>query len=161
MTQPPVPGSFPGKPPIAGGTPAPTPDSYTSSVLRGYGPAIAQALTDRFYAVWPELYERYKERGRQHTHEDQYWHLSTLDTALRLESPALWIEYVEWLRTFLSGRGMGDDIAGANFVWLRELIADLSVAGDEAAERERVLDYLDQAIALFPEDARTPPPPRA
>lgn len=150
MTQPPTSWTPPGRPDIAGGTHAPGPERYTSPILRAHGEAIAAAITERFYRTWPELYERYKERGRQHTYEDQFWHLSNLDTAMRLESMPVWLQYVGWLKAFLAGRGMGDEIAGANFVWLRECLNEVALESEQEPERKRLLDYVDQAVALFP-----------
>lgn len=155
----PAPSSWkpPGRPDVAGGTQAPGPETYAHPLLAAHGPAIASELTRRFFAAWPALEARYGEKGRQHTYEDQFWHLSTLDAAWRLKSPALFLEYVNWLRTFLQGRGMDDAIGAANFIWLREVLAGLPASPEQADAREAALGLLDQAIALFPEAARQPP----
>jgi hypothetical protein len=158
MTEP-QPAWTPPTPPDIGptGTRPAYPEAYASAVLRVHGEAIAAEVARRFYEVWPELLARYGERGRQHTLEDQYWHLSTLDTALGLDDPATFLGYVAWLRGFLAGRGMGDDIAGANFAFLVEAVERLALPAGQEDERIRVLDYLRRALATFPEEARTPP----
>lgn len=150
----------PGPPDIgAEGTAPRRPGEYQSALLNAHGEAIAAHCTRRFYELWPGLLARYGERGRAHTHEDQFWHLATLDSAMQIESPAVFIEYVQWLRGFLAGRGMGDEIGGANFVLLKEAVAQLAIAPEEAAERQVVIGYLDQALALFPPEALVLPQP--
>jgi hypothetical protein len=100
---------------------------------------------------------RYGERGRQFTYQDNFWHLSTLDTALRMGGSATWLEYVEWLRAFINSRGMNDAVTCANWVFFKRLLLALEVPAAQQADRDAVVRYLDEAIALFPEEARTPP----
>ena len=137
----------PTRPDVQGGTHAPGPEHYSHPLLRAHGRALAEGATRMFEARWPAVMARYGERGRQHTYEDNYWHLSTLDTALRLESPAMFLEYVQWLRTMLLARGLEEAVIAANFTYLREALAPL---GADAP----MLAMLDQAIALFPPEAR-------
>ena len=144
-------------PDVRGGTHPPGPETYANSVLRDHGEAIAQETTRLFFAAWPELQARYGEKGRQFTYQDNFWHFSTLDTALRVGSPAMWLEYVNWLRTFILSRGMSDAITCANWVFFKRLILALDLPEAHHAERDAIIGYLDQAIDLFPEDARTPP----
>jgi hypothetical protein len=153
--------SDPSAPPLSrprtGGTPAPTPDTLAHPVLKAHGQAIAEAATHRFYRVWPELLARYGERGREHTYEDQYWHLAHLDAAFSAGAPKIFLDYVAWLRGFLNARGLGDDIVCANFVFLRESLAAAPVSLAEESARAAAIALLDAAVELFPELVRTPP----
>jgi hypothetical protein len=135
----------PTPPDLRGGTHAPRPETYQSPFLRAHADALAHDATRRFYERWPELVARYGERGRQHTYDDQFWHLSTLDAAIAADSPPLFEEYVAWLRGFLAGRGMGDDIAKANFTFFHEAVSALPAE----MGRDEVLALLDRAIAAF------------
>lgn len=135
----------PSPPDLAGGTHAPRPETYASAYLRSHADALAHDATRRFYETWPQLLERYGERGRQHTYDDQFWHLSTLDAALAAGSPQLFEEYVGWLRGFLAGRGMGDEIAKANFTFFHAAVQGLP----DEPERAAVLGLLERAIAQF------------
>ena len=146
-------------PDVQGGTHPPGPETYRHPLLRAHGEAIAQETTRRFFAAWPELAARYGERGRSFTYSDNFWHFSTLDAAMRLESPAMWLEYVQWLRQFILSRGMTDAITCANFVFFKQQFEALAVDADHAEAKALLLRYLDMAIALFPEAARTPPTP--
>ena len=134
----------PAAPDLGEGTHAPRPDTYASAYLRAHGQAWAEDATRRFYELWPALMERYGERGRQHTYDDQFWHLATLDTALRLGTPLVFTEYVTWLRGFLAGHGMGDQITCANFVFFLEAARATPVEGLLAAERMAVMAALDR-----------------
>lgn len=141
----------PGRPENLGdGTDAPRPETYATPFLRAHADAMASHATRRFYEVWPGLRERYGARGEQHTYEDQFWHLSTMDTALKVGSPQLFDEYLAWLRGFLAGRGMKDDVACANFLFFREAVTGLDGA-------EPVLGLIEGAIAAFPPEARVIP----
>jgi hypothetical protein len=148
-----------GLPDVEGGTHPPGPETYQHPLLRAHGEAIAQETTRLFFAAWPELEARYGERGRRFTYSDNFWHFSTLDTAMRLDSPGMWTDYVVWLRDFIRGRGMTDAITCANFVFFKRQFAALTVPAGQHTEREKLMSYLDMAIDLFPEDARTPPEP--
>ena len=148
MTEPRPRWSPPAEPDIgATGTRPARPEAYASPLLRAHGEAFAEEATRRFYEAWPGLMARYGERGRQHTHEDQFWHLATLDAALAAGSPETFLAYVDWLRGFLAGRGMGDDIAKANFVYFQEALAALPGTADP--ERATIAAWLDAAIARF------------
>jgi hypothetical protein len=147
----------PSLPDVQGGSLPPAPETYTNAVLRDHGTAIAHETTRLFFAAWPELEQRYGERGRQYTYQDNYWHFATLDTALRHASPEMWTQYVDWLASFIRSRGMDDAITAANFVFFRDLIQALSLHADQEGDRQAVLSYLDLAIERFPEAMRTVP----
>lgn len=144
-------------PDVQGGTHPPGPEHYNNRVLREHATAIAQETTRLFFTAWPELQARYGERGRQFTYQDNYWHFSTLDTALHVNSVPMWLEYVQWLRTFILSRGMSDAITCANWVFFKRLFQALDLPAEQHAERDAIVHFLDEAIAIFPEDARTPP----
>ena len=70
-----------------GGTRPNPPSELRSPVLRAFGGAIAEACVSRIYATWPDLLDRYGERGREFTTEDNFWHLNFLDAAVALDDP--------------------------------------------------------------------------
>lgn len=137
-----------------GGTRAPGPDQYLCTILRAHGHTFANQLTLRFYERWPELDAQYGEKGRRHCFEDQFWHLSTLDTAGHFGHPKLFVDYSQWLRNFLRMRGMADEIIGSNFLFLREAIASCSVLPAEEPQRAQLLAILDEALQGFPAELR-------
>ena len=90
-----------------GGTRPKPPTELRSPVLRAFGGAIAEACVRRIYATWPDLLDRYGERGRQLTAEDNFWHLNFLDAAVSLGEPERFRRYATWLVEFFAPRGLG------------------------------------------------------
>lgn len=137
------------------------PDRLRSPVLRAHGDMVARRSTEFFFVAWPELFDRYGERGRQRTFEDAYWHLTYLDQALYGAGGAkTFVDYARWLADLLKPRGMGDDIVCAAFVYLRELLLRIESSDDTTtAEVNRLVGIVEQAILSFPESARHPKVP--
>jgi hypothetical protein len=75
-------------------------------ILKRHGNDLARYCFDRSYETWPELDERYGERGRHHTAEDNYWHLDYLDTAAHAQCPEIFSDYTDWLVGLLTFRGL-------------------------------------------------------
>src|ERR1700677_1043414 len=99
---------------LHGGTRPKPPTELRSPVLRAFGEVIAKACVGRIYATWPDLLDRYGERGRQFTAEDNIWHLNFLDAAIALGDPEYFCRYATWLVEFFAPRGLGPEhVAGA------------------------------------------------
>ena len=130
-----------------GGTRPKPPQEWRSTVLRGHGPAAAAYSFRRIYETWPELAERYGERGRQLTAEDNHWHLTFLDTAAARNDPAHFFQYADWLVSFLVPRGLiPAHVAGA-FRFLAESLEQADIAPDERGHRANLVGILSDAAA--------------
>lgn len=125
-----------------GGTKPKTPSELRSPVLRRVGAGVAEACAERLYATWPGLVERYGERGRRFTAEDNLWHLNFLDVAVTLDDPGHFERYANWLVRFLGPRGLTPDhIAGA-FGFLADGLADAECPAAHEAHRQSLVDLL-------------------
>jgi hypothetical protein len=65
---------------------------------------VEEALADQYRN--PFWDDRYAERGRTHSRKDNNYHLDFLITALRLDTPSTFYDYIAWLRPLLVLRGM-------------------------------------------------------
>ena len=130
-----------------GGTQPKPPSELRSPVLRAHGHAVAQRSVGRIYEAWPELLERYGERGRSLTAEDNHWHLNFLDAAVALQEPARFERYADWLLAFLGPRGLGPQHVAGVFGFLAEGLADVAVAPEQETHRQALVDLLKQTGA--------------
>jgi hypothetical protein len=125
-----------------GGTKPRAPSELRSPVLQKVGAVVAESCVDRLYATWPGLVERYGQRGRRFTAEDNLWHLNFLDVAVTMDDPGHLEQYADWLVRFLGPRGLTPEhIAGA-FGFLADGLAVAECPDDHEMHRQSLVDLL-------------------
>ncbi|WP_166243464.1 hypothetical protein [Paenibacillus turpanensis] len=97
------------------------------------------------YEAFPELLERYGERGVQKCREDNRHHFRHLDTAYLLRSSNIFTDYALWLNGMLVRFGMKPDHLIDNF---ERLIRSIPKRFEEDRAASYV-EYLHQAIAAM------------
>ncbi|MFO7641622.1 MAG: cobalamin-dependent protein [Candidatus Competibacteraceae bacterium] len=118
-----------------------------STALEAQRPAIAEAVATRQYAAHPELYERYGPVGWQRTLEDAGYNLAFLAQAIALENPALFIDYLGWLKVVLLRRRVRLQDLLDHFTYLQDgLRQNLPAAAAAAA-----CAYVAEGVRLLPE----------
>ncbi len=125
-----------------GGTRPKPPAELRSPVLKSCGEAIAKACVERIYATWPDLLDRYGERGRQFTAEDNFWHLNFLDAALALGDREHFRRYATWLVEFFGPRGLGPEHVAGAFRFLAEGLAAAQVPPEQEGQRRELIEVL-------------------
>jgi hypothetical protein len=125
-----------------GGTRPKPPTELRSPVLRDFGAAIAKACVEQIYATWPDLLDRYGERGRQFTAEDNFWHLNFLDAAVALGDPEHFRRYATWLLEFFAPRGLGPEHVAGAFQFLAEGLAAAEVPPEQEGHRQELIEVL-------------------
>ena len=118
-----------------------------SPVLRAVGEAIAEACVGRTYATWPDLLDRYGERGRQFTAEDNLWHLNFLDATIALGDREHFRRYATWLVEFFAPRGLGPEHVAGAFRFLAEGLAAADVAPEQDRQRRDLIEVLRETQA--------------
>jgi len=120
---------------------------------------ISREVMEAFYARHPDWRERYGPAGYQRGLEDTVFHMRFLASAVQLESPYAFGEYVGWARTVLSSRG----IKGR---FLTETVEDISAALERLLEAEgfaRLKDYFLEGLRVSreptPKHPETTPTP--
>ncbi len=127
-----------------GGTRPKPPSDLRSPVLRRHGQAASEASFTRIYQTWPELADRYGEKGRQLTAEDNLWHLSFLDASFAVGDVTHFQRYADWLLRFLSARGMGAEHVVGAFGFLADALETAEVGPGLHEHRQELVDRLRQ-----------------
>lgn len=79
---------------------------FTLAEVEKLAEEAVTTVTGQIYARHPELSQRFGEQGRSACREDLRRHLEYLLAALHGASPALFCDYVVWLRSVLESRGV-------------------------------------------------------
>lgn len=106
---------------------------------------IALETAKSIYEAYPNLWERFGERGFQHTEKDNHHHLDHLETAYELEDKQVFLDYSRWLETVLNSRNVETALIIDNFERLIDILP-----GKTGKQEERfMLDCLNEANALL------------
>lgn len=92
------------------------------------------------YKQYPELLDRYGERGKQKCREDNEHHFKHLATAYEAGMPKIFTDYAVWLNNVLTSRGMKSEHLIDNFERIAEAMKSV-----DAPEKEVYIGYLREA----------------
>lgn len=102
---------------------------------------IASATANSIYEAYPNLWERFGERGFLRTEEDNLHHLDHLETAFDLQDRQIFIDYSLWLEGVLNSRNVETALIIDNFNRLMETLPGKAGMEEEAF----MLECLDEA----------------
>ncbi|MBC7917261.1 MAG: cobalamin B12-binding domain-containing protein [Rhodoferax sp.] len=127
--------------------------------------ACATHTTQAIYARHGVALQRFGEAGRKRCHADVLHHMDYLASALALGHPAHFIQYVQWLREVLAGRGVPVAHLDFSLDRMAEFLAD-KLDGVANAQVQQILGGARTALALDAPVAaygvlRLPPMPQA
>lgn len=103
---------------------------------------IAADTAKSIYKAYPNLWERFGERGFSRTEEDNMHHLDHLETAFELQDQTVFIDYSKWLETVLTSRNVETALIVDNFERLIQALPE----NVDAEEEEFMLACLKCAI---------------
>lgn len=92
---------------------------------------IAADTAKSIYEAYPNLWERFGERGFLRTEEDNMHHLDHLETAFELEDQQVFIDYSKWLETVLTSRNVETALIVDNFERLIKALPGNVAANEE------------------------------
>ncbi|MBK3777723.1 cobalamin B12-binding domain protein [Azospirillum brasilense] len=115
---------------------------------------LARAVVAIQFERRPARYARYGEAGRERCVEDVGFHLLYLAEAVAADSPALFREYVAWVKVLFAGIGIPDEELGESLEILRDVVA---VRVDPATST-RVRACVGEGLAALPALPREVPP---
>lgn len=106
---------------------------------------IAQDTANGIYEAYPKLWERFGDRGFEHTVKDNHHHLDHLETAWELKDQQVFLDYAVWLETVLVSRNVETALIIDNFQRLMAIVPDHT----EKAQGDFMQGCLQRAVQLL------------
>lgn len=110
--------------------------------LPDYYAPIVKAIAQSIYEDFPNLNERYGEKGWKHTLEDNEHHFRHLEAAYAIKDQQVFIDYAIWLNGILTKHGMTTYLLIDNFERIPPVIYEQLEKDKEASFNQ----YVDAAI---------------
>ena len=125
----------------------------TSQAIRTQSEALAEAIVARQYRLQPEAWQGYGESGRKKSLRDAAYHLAYLSEAIAGGAPALFADYVAWVKALFAGLSLPQDAVE------KSLASTLSVAQEQMPPEMAALveEYLQVGLERLRQAPTTPP----
>jgi methanogenic corrinoid protein MtbC1 len=114
----------------------------TDNPLRSQEHSLSEAIVELQYARQPEVWKPYGHAGREKSVRDAGYHLSYLAEALDAHDPALFCEYLAWVKVLFAGLKFPEHILPSTLEFTRQVLAE-KLPGEI---RARALGMLDLGI---------------
>ena len=118
----------------------------TAAALQTQRAMLATATVTDHYQRRPQLAERYGPAGRTKCEADAAYHLSYLAEAVAVASPALFVEYLGWVKVLLANLGIPAHDITENLESMRRAVVQLLPPELSAVACE----YLDAGLQQLP-----------
>ncbi len=122
--------------------------------LRQMQNALAERIVDLQYARQPQVWKPYGSTGREKSVRDAGYHLTYLAEALEADDPALFSEYLAWVKALFAGLNFPPDVLPTTLECTRQALSEM-LPPEEAAPALTFLDLGQQALGSAPD---APPP---
>lgn len=100
--------------------------------LRVHGDAIAEAIVARQYLRQRELWEPYGDKGRDIAVRDALNHLDVLADSVAVGEPALFVDYVAWVKVVFHHRGLPREALYGTLQCMTEIV-EQSLAAEHSS----------------------------
>lgn len=108
---------------------------------------IVEKVVTKMYQDFPYLEEKFGDKGKERTIEDNFYHFLYLHTAYKLKDTQTFIEYTMWLNSVLVSRGLKPDMIIYNFESIQESMPGLL----DSEVEESFHTYLSEGIQALKE----------
>ncbi len=112
------------------------------------GDEIAARAVARQFKAFPELERRYGQHGRGRCEADARYHILYLAEAVSSRNPALFNNYVIWLKGLLSGLNIPIEDLSAQFGILAEILQEHQDSSDAALAADYLYAVVDRLPSL-------------
>ncbi|MFT9849202.1 globin family protein [Aneurinibacillus sp. REN35] len=99
-------------------------------------------IVQRIYEIYPDLEEKYGERGKQKCREDSEHHFHHLATAYEMDNDQFFIDYTLWLNNVLTSRGMNPSHIISNYQILQDVLCDILPYKQEQAYKRMLANAI-------------------
>lgn len=130
------------------------PNTFLGQKMRRIQSTLAEHIVDLQYARQPEVWKPYGSAGREKSVRDAGYHLTYLAEAVEADDPALFSEYLAWVKALFAGLKFPEDVLPVTLECTRQALNEMLLP-EEAAPALTVLAAGMQALGSAPE---TPPP---
>lgn len=120
-----------------------------AQALRARHATLAQDLVERQFARSPQLAERYGTTGRKRCLEDASYHLSYLAETLELGHPAMFADYIAWVKVMLAARRIPPGDLADYLTLMREVLRE-ELSPEAGAAAARIVDRSLQELPQMP-----------
>lgn len=134
--------------------PVPSTPQRVSQEIQSNRAKIAATLVEREFARHPELTSRYGPIGREKSLQDANYHLSFLAQALALNSRALFVDYIAWVKVMLAQRGVLASDLAFHLGCLAEVLEE-TLSAESGTQAAAFVRGAVEAIPAMPEDLPT------
>ncbi|MFP8489218.1 cobalamin-dependent protein [Gracilimonas sp. Q87] len=110
--------------------------------LKEHRHELAQEITELHFKNHPELEEKYGDKGREKYYEDIVSHINYLEQAVRVNSSALFSNYLDWARTMLKERGIPESNLIESISFMKEAIQQ-KLKQDDA---QKLVEFIDSGL---------------
>jgi methanogenic corrinoid protein MtbC1 len=125
----------------------------TGLVIRAQRQALAAAIVTRQYELQSQLWQPFGDSGREKSARDTDYHLAYLAEAIEAADPALFTEYVNWVKVLFAGLNFPDDVLVTTLQCTRDIIR----ANLPAELHTLACEYIEAGLARLPHSPATPP----
>lgn len=119
----------------------------TYQVIENQRAELAEFIVSAQFEQQPELVDRYGEMGRKKSIQDTQYNLAYLAEAIAAADPALFVDYVGWMKPMLASRGV---LAG-DLAFHLELMRDVLRARLPDGSGKLAYDFVSQGLTQFPQ----------
>jgi methylmalonyl-CoA mutase cobalamin-binding domain/chain len=124
-----------------------------SQAIRNQLRMLSEAIVSRQYELQPEIWQPYGETGREKSVRDVGYHLSYLSEAIAASDPALFADYVAWVKVLFAGLSFPDQVLPMTLQCIRDVLQEMLPQELRAMANEYLgvgLRQLPQAPSALP-----------
>lgn len=115
---------------------------------------LALLITDLHFEDRPELEQEYGDEGREKYHEDVLHHISYLEQSVRINSSALFSNYLDWARTTLIERGISEVYLFDSITFMKKILRE-KIPDDDALKLVEFIDIGLKSLKSHPHENKT------
>lgn len=111
----------------------------SGQVIREHIATLSESIVTQQYKLQSEVWESFDPAGHAKSVRDTGYHLTYLAEALEAEDPALFSEYVAWVKVLFAGLKFGDEVLSTTLQLIRQALIETL----PAEHAQPAVEYLD------------------